>query len=248
MAKFYVLGLGVDAVHHATVEVLQAMSSCSRLFICGSSREQERFVLRFCPKGALVSWPASGAERALEARIVKELSSGKDVGLATPGHPFYWSALAGRIIHKIKSLGIEWQTFGSISPMGLAISAAGITLGTDIYGLQSFDGAALARREAVLNPEWPLVVYFYQPLSEEIYEHLCARLASFYGPAQAVTWCFSGEARGTAVKDLAGAFAEVSSATVFYLPAKTQPASKVGCGESLGRVPKGVKAPAWVKE
>jgi hypothetical protein len=248
MAKFYVLGLGVDAVHHATVEALQAMSSCARLFVCGTSREQEKFLSGFCPKGALVPASKGGDDKALEAGILKALASGKDVGLATPGHPFYWSALAGRIIEKAKKQGFEWQTFGSISPMGLAISAAGITLGTDIFGLQSFDGAALAQKEAVLNPEWPLIVYFYQSLSMGVYERAAARLSSFYGASHPVTWCFSGQSKDAAVKDLRAAFSQVSSSTVFYLPAKTAPASKVGCGDSLGRVPKGVKVPAWVKE
>jgi len=248
MAKFYVLGLGVDAVHHATVEGLQAMSSCARLFVCGASREQEKFLAAFCPKGALLSGRKIGDDKELEARILKELSAGKDVGLATPGHPFYWSALAGRIIQKAKGNGIEWQTFGAISPMGLAISAAGITLGTDVFGLQSFDGFALAQKEVVLNVEWPLVVYFYHPLSKAVYERAADRLTSFYGAGHPVTWCFSGDAKAATVKDLRGAFSKASSSTVFYLPAKTGPASKIGCGDSLGKVPKGIKAPAWVKE
>src|SRR6185369_13526382 len=111
------------------------MGECASVVVCGAGAEQKKFLERFCAKGALVSCDEAAAEK----RVAKELAAGKTVGLATPGHPFYWSALAGRAVAAAQAKGVAWLTFGSISPMGVAISAAGITLGTDVFGLQSFD-------------------------------------------------------------------------------------------------------------
>ena len=121
-------------------------------------------------------------------------------------------------------------------------------LGTDIFGLQSFDCAALADKDVVLSPEWPLAVYFYSARDRKVYERAAKRLQSIYGDEQEALWCYADKSLKTTVKELLGSYAKASSSAVIYLPATTAPASKVGCGDDLGRVSKDAKAPAWVKE
>ena len=246
MAKLYILGLGVDAEHHATVEVLQAMGECGKVFACGQTAAQLSFLKRFCAKGALT---VVDDERSAAAKIGKELAAGKVVGLATPGHPFYWSALAGKLACEASAKSVEWKTFGSISPMGVAISAAGVTLGVDIFGLQSFEAAALAGKRAVVNPEWPVILHFYPPFTKANYDGAVARLKSLFGADHPARWCWADKSEETTVAALPASFSKAGLGVVLYLAAKTAPASKTGwMNDSLGKVTKDTRAPEWVKE
>lgn len=246
MAKLYILGLGVDAEHHATVEVLQAAGECGKVFACGQTPAQLKFLGRFCAKGAVVR---VDDESTVLARAGKALAEGQVVGLATPGHPFYWSPLAGRLVKDADAQGIAWKTFGSISPMGVAISAAGVTLGVDVFGLQSFDAGALSSKRAVINPEWPVIVHFYPPFTKADYDGAVARLKSLFGAEHPVRWCMADRSEESTVAALPAAFSKAGLGAVLYLSAKTAPASKVGwMNDSLGKVTKDTRSPEWVKE
>lgn len=250
MALFYVLGLGVDPAQHATVETLQAAGACDAVYCAGLDRRQREFLARFLAPGAALI-EARGAEGEAARNIGAKLSQGKTVGLATPAHPFYWNGLAGRIVGECVKGGVPWQTFGAVSAMGLAISKVGLTLGTDIFGLQSFDAAALAARPVVLNPEWPVVIYFYAPLAPKDYDRTLKALGAFFPAAHEAYWCSTADILKTSVGALiSGAkrdFRKLVPSTVLFLPAKAAGASPLessGSAESKVPVP---RAPEWIR-
>jgi hypothetical protein len=246
--ELYLLGLGVKPSDHATVEVLQAAGLCASVYAQGLDAGQERFLRRFCAPGALKSLPRAADEEALAGRLVKEASRGRRVALATLGHPFYWSGAAGRLIAACARAEVPWRTFGSVSPMGVAIAELGVTLGTTIYGLQSFDYAALASRAVAVNKGWPLVVYFYSPLSRTAYASALDVLGAVYPAGHAVHWCGApGKPRALTLGALRRLYGELSAATVLYLPALESPRTRAGRTEHHS-MKRRREASSWVKD
>lgn len=248
MSNLFVVGLGLDPVRHGTVEGLQALGECDEIFVQGLDDDQTKRLRPFWEKAKVRRLDRKGETTAVGA-IRDALAKGKTVGIASLGHPFYWSALAGKVVNECEKKKIPWQTFGSISPMGVAISQAGVTLGTDVFGLQSYDCAALAGKGAVLNPEWPLAVYFYADQSAQTFKKALARLLADYGKKHKALWCLPGrppeELSLPAVEAKAGG---LTSAAVLFLPARSGPASKLGHPDHHPVDPKLQRAPEWVKE
>lgn len=246
--ELYLLGLGVKPSDHATVEVLQAAGLCASVYAQGLDAGQERFLRRFCAPGALKTLARAADEEALAQRLVKEAARGRRVALATLGHPFYWSGAAGRLIAGCARSEVPWRTFGSVSPMGVAIAELGVTLGTTIYGLQSFDYAAVASRAVAVNRGWPLVVYFYSPLSRGVYDDALGALGAIYPAGHRVHWCgVSGKARPLTLGALSPFYAELSPAAILYLPALESPRTRAGRTEHHA-MRKRKEAAAWVKD
>lgn len=225
MAELLLLGLGVEPRDHATVEVLQAAGDCAAVFSRGLDEASRRFLARFC-RGGRVTALAAGAS---ETHILKELARGKTVALATLGHPFYWDALAARLARACEKRGIRWRTFGAVSPMGLALSHAGVTLGTGVFGLQSFDYASIARESVTPNPEWPLAVYFYSPLNRAAFSEMAERLARLYPAGREATWYDSSGSQGTTtLRGLGAEWEKAGPSLVLYLEPASRPRSRVG--------------------
>lgn len=246
--ELYLLGLGVDPRRHATIEVLQAAGCCAAVYVQGLDEARMDFLRRFCRPGALRSIERNADDAQVAARILKEAPSREPAAFATLGHPFYWSGAAGLLLEKCSSRGLPWKTFGSVSPMGVAIAELGVTLGTTIYGLQSFDYAAMARRGVRLNKAWPLVVYFYSPLDPKTYREALEALSLCYPAGHPVYGC--GALRGKQslrVGSLKGLYAELSAESVLYLPALESPRSRVGRTEHHS-MKRRKEAAAWVKD
>ncbi len=243
-ATVHLLGLGVSPKDHASVEVLAAAASCRKVLAAGLTPADRKFLATFAPKGAVKEAPAAAA--AIDA-LIKEAKAGRPCALATPGHPFYYSALGGALVAACEAAGVPWKSFGAVSPMGVGLSAVGATIGTTIHGLQSFEHAALAAKSVTPNPVWPLVVYFYEPVSPASYKAATARLAELYPAEHAVTWC-SGKAAGrrATVKDLPKGIKDAGPEAVLYLPAKAEPSNRLGRTDEHRIEGKGPAAPAWI--
>ena len=247
--KLYLLGLGVEPAEHGTIEVLQAAGECDVLFCDGLDDAQRRDLSRYCARGKVAPIDARAGEDAAAKKIMAALAAGKTVGFATLGHPFYWSALGGRLVVSAAKKGVEWQTFGAVSPMGLALSVSGVTLGTNVHGMQAFDARSLAAKGATINLAWPTVVYFYAPLDAGAYGRVVARLTRDYGAAHPALWCSVGPARkAERVGDLAGRFGELRPGRVLYLDRKVVSKSVLGRTDSHPMKRDDKKAPSWVKQ
>lgn len=247
MSVVHLLGLGVAPRDHASVEVLQAAGACRLVLARGLSPADRKFLAGFAPRGAVR--PAPEDDAAAVAALLKEAKAGRDCALATPGHPFYFSALGGALVAACEKAGVPWRSFGAVSPMGVALSAVGATIGTTIHGLQSFEHAALAGRAVAPNPVWPLVVYFYEPVTPASYAAAAARLAEYYPAAHLAVWC-SGRAAGR--RDTVGALAsragDAGPDAVLYLPARAKASTTLGRTDAHRIEGKGPAAPAWIKD
>lgn len=245
-ATVYLLGLGVSPRDHASVEVLQAAASCKTILAGGLSAADKKFLSAFAPKGAVKD--AADAEKTVAA-LLAEARAGRDVALATPGHPFYYSALGGALVSACEKAGVRWRSFGAVSPMGVGLSAVGATLGTTIHGLQSFEHAALGGKDVTPNPVWPLVVYFYEPVTPAGYRSAVDRLAALYEPGHLAVWC-SGKAAGRrdTVAQLKARQADAGPDAVLYLPARSKPSVNLGRTDEHRIEGKGTAAPTWITD
>ena len=248
--KLYLLGLGVEPREHATLEVLQAAGECDVLFCSGLDAKSRRFLSRFAAKRArIVALGEGETEAASTRKIVAALVAGRTAALVTPGHPYYWSALAGTLAVEAGKRGFEWGTFGAVSPMGLALAVSGVTLGMNVHGMQSFDARALVERDGKINLSWPLVVYFYSGLDRKTFRALAARLVREYGASHPAVWCRVGAAkRVERVGALAGGFKALGPARVLFLEPKVESTSTVGRTDFHPMKRDDKKAPAWVKQ
>lgn len=245
-ATVHLLGLGVSPRDHASVEVLQAAASCKKVLASGLAAADKKFLSAFAPKGAVSDAPAP--EKAVAA-LIAEAKAGRDCALATPGHPFYFSALGGAVVAACEKEGVRWRSFGAVSPMGVGLSAVGATIGTTIHGLQSFEHAALGSKDVTPNPVWPLVVYFYEPVTPASFSAAAARLAALYEAKHLVVWC-SGKAaaRRTTVAELAQQAADAGPDAVLYLPARSKPSVNLGRTDEHRIEGKGAAAPTWITD
>jgi hypothetical protein len=247
--KLYLLGLGVEPAEHGTIEVLQAAGECDALFSDGLDETQRRDLSRYCARGKVLPVDARAGEAAAAKKILAALGAGKTVGFATLGHPFYWSALGGRLAVAAAKQGVEWRTFGAVSPMGLALSVSGVTLGTNVHGMQAFDARSLAEKDGVINLSWPTVVYFYSALDAASYERVVARLTRDFGVDHPALWCTVGpEGKVDRVGDLAGRFAELRPGRVLFLERKVVSKSVLGRTDNHPMKRDDKKAPSWVKQ
>ncbi len=94
---------------------------------------------------------------------------------------------------------------------------------------------------------WPLVVYFYEPVTSASYAAAAARLAALYPADHLVVWC-SGAAAGrrATVADLPKGLKDAGPEAVLYLPAKTQPSTDLGRTDAHHIEGKGQAAPSWI--
>jgi hypothetical protein len=245
--KLYLLGLGLEPREHATIETLQAAGRCEALYLDGLDAEQARYVSGFC-RGRVDSEAARGAPDAFVQKVSRELSKGAVVGLASLSHPFYASPLAARLVAECERAGASWETFGAVSPMGLGIAGAGVTLGTNTFGMQSFDCAFLAREKPEINREWPLVVHFVARPDRATYEAALAALSGLYGPGHAALWCLSsGETRVTDLAKAARAFESATPQAVLFVEPGQRPKSETGRTDM--KAVRGIRSVApWVKD
>ncbi|MFI5350222.1 MAG: SAM-dependent methyltransferase [Elusimicrobiota bacterium] len=248
--KLYLLGLGVEPAEHATLEVLQAAGRCDVLYCSGLDAAQRAFLARFAAKGARIAdVDGRGSEASLVRKIGAELAAGKTAGLVTPGHPYYWSALGGRLALEAERKKVECRTFGAVSPMGLALAASGVTLGMNVHGMQSFDCRAFVEKKARINLSWPLVIYFYSELDRKTFAAAVKRLAREYGESHPAVWCRAGAAKQVQrVGGLAGGFSGLSAGRVLFLEPKVESKSTLGRTDFHPMKRDDKKAPAWVKQ
>jgi hypothetical protein len=248
--RLHLLGLGVEPGEHATLEVLQAAGECDVLFCSGLDAKSRRFLSRFAAKGArIVALGEGDGEEAAFRKVAAALAAGKTAALVTPGHPYYWSALAGRLAVEAGKKGVECATFGAVSPLGLALAASGVTLGMNVHGLQAFEARALVERKGRLNLSWPLAVYFYSGADRKTFSALVARLTREYGADHPAVWCRAGAARSVGrVGDLAAALKDLGPSRVLFLEPKLESTSTIGRTDFHPMKRDDKKAPAWVKQ
>lgn len=228
-AMLYILGLGVEPLEHATIETLQALGRCDVIWTQGLTLPEQRFLRRFAPKGKWRVLPAREAGERWADLLARDLKAGRVVAWATRGHPFYWNAVAARLVAAAKQLKISWQTYGAVSPMGLALADMGVALGDEVLGLQSFDIAALNDKGIVVNPEWPLVLYSYASLSPQGFSAALRLLLRRYPASHPVEWR-RGAGRGERLRlgDLAKTRVALDNVSILCLPALRRSKSKLG--------------------
>jgi len=245
--ELYLLGLGVEPVEHATLEVLQAAGRCDVLFCEGLDETQRAFLARFARKGRVEV--LAGSEDSRAKAVGAALAADRTAALVTPGHPYHWSGLAGKLVALAEKKGIAWRTFGAVSPMGLALSISGVTLGTNVHGMQSFDCRALAEKKAAINLAWPLVVYFYDAVDEKTYAAALKRLTAEYGADHPALWCSAdGANEASRVGALGAAFKSLRASRVLFLERKIESKSRTGRTDFNPRKRDDKKAPSWVKQ
>ena len=104
--KLYILGLGVDPIDHTTVEVLQSIGECERLYVQGLEKEHIRYLSRFCDAGRILPVPEGGKPETTVRRILDGTSPPSSAGGAGSGLGIGKRFVHGDVMSKAV-LGIE---------------------------------------------------------------------------------------------------------------------------------------------
>lgn len=250
MGHAYFVGLGLEPREHASVESLVALGECDLVYAHGLEADDLAMLRPFCRKGALTAVPAS-AGAAWAKLAAAQAAKGKTIALATLGHPFYADALGSRLAAACDARRVAWTSFGAISPMGVALSESGVTLGTTLWGLQAFEHRAFVERRVRPNPVWPTALSFLSGPDAASVRACARRLTKFFPPDHEGLWC-SGSARGrrAPLSELLLKPESIERRAVLFLLAAA-PASTVlgrtGADASDESDGKNILAPAWIR-
>ena len=243
------VGLGLSPRDHATIEVLQALAESDEVRAQGFGAKDLAFLRSQCRPGALKAAPAGGDGKALARQVAAAAKKGRRVANATPIHPFYFGPAGAAVVAACDAAKTPWRSFGAISPMGVAIAEAGVTLGMNVFGLQSFEAEALAAHAVEPNPVWPLILYFTRTPSAAARKALAARLKPLYADDREALWCSGARTgrKGTLAEILRQASAAAPGDTVF-LAASRETKSTLGQTGSDSFSGKGASAPATLED
>jgi len=245
--KVYFVGLGLDPREHATVESLIALGECDRVYVSGLEADDLKALRPYCRRGAIAPVP-DGRQDAKIREIAGAAARGRRVAFATLGHPFYAGDAGSKLAAACDARGVEWTSFGAVSPMGVALSLAGVTLGTTTFGMQAFEHRALVSRRVKPNPTWPLAVYFLSVPDAASVRACAAALARFFPAEHEALWC-AGPRFGTR-ETLAKALSrpeKFGRRDVLYLGPTAAASTELGRTSAHQVVGRGPAAPEWVR-
>jgi precorrin-6B methylase 1 len=245
--RVYFVGLGLDPREHATVESLIALGECDRVYASGLEPDDVKALRPYCRPGAIAP-VADGGEAAQARAIAGEAARGRRVAFATLGHPFYAGEAGSLLAKACDARRVEWTSFGAVSPMGVALSLAGVTLGTTTFGMHAFEHRAFVARRVKPNPTWPLAIYFLSVPDAKSVRSCAEALARFFPAEHEALWC-SGPLFGTR-EPLAQALARgegIGRRDVLYLGPTAEASTTLGRTSAHQVVGRGPAAPEWVR-
>lgn len=123
-----ICGLGTHPPEETTLETLQALRECERVFCEAGDPAVLAWLRRHCP----------GARRAGSAlAVVRAAARGRSVGLAVWGHPQLTSALARQVRARCRAQGVPCRSLAAVSPAGSAFarSASFLAPGYGVGGI-----------------------------------------------------------------------------------------------------------------
>lgn len=161
-SRLNLVGLGLDFPRQATLETLEVLQS-SDVIANNLSREGiVEFLSLFCKDVRPVSFRGDDAGHWAD-HVLKMLAPGKTVTFVTRGHPLVSGHIAGVLVAKAKSAGIECRSYSAISTIDEALCVAQEAIQETSGGLQVYDSRMLMSGAAKLQPGVPAVVYFGVP-------------------------------------------------------------------------------------
>ncbi len=150
-AQVYLIGLGLPEKGGCTLEALEAMGRCRRLFV---PDPEEPFFRRF---GASLE-PHRNLSRprdraACVERLLRDLEGGP-VGFAIYGHPLFFEPIAEDILRECRLRGVTCLAVNGVSAVDAVLSALGQPLGfgaaLTVADIRHFERHEVGRGQAAL--------------------------------------------------------------------------------------------------
>lgn len=183
--KLFLCGLGHFPPQTTSLNVLHALGGCDLVFHPQGEPEVARTLDDYCPGVKRVPYRGPGVASGVAGRILGELGRGRVVGLATRGHPLLFGRGAGGLLKRCERSGVDCETFGAVSALGVVLARVKKTLGLDWDGVQAYDARSLAGVRG-LDSGHPLVVSFESGgLGRSEAAGLARLLRRFYAPSHA---------------------------------------------------------------
>ena len=146
-------GLGARVPEETTLEALIALGECREVFC---RVEDARFSRWLSNQG--ISWkrPKSAAQVVAAAR-----AGVGPVGLATWGHPQFNSRFAREVELGLKTAGLTYRVYGSVSTVSSVFARSTTFLGGDygVNGIQCYDLEAFLADSSSAASRFPLIVF-----------------------------------------------------------------------------------------
>lgn len=165
-------GLGVRPAQDCSLETLEALGRCARVYTDIQDEED----LRWLEALGLALAPAARAQE-----IVRAARRGDRVAVAAWGHPCYTSRLSQEVRRLCGEMRVDCRMLPANSPIGSVLARAARFLGGEegCQGIQAFCLEEVLSGRGRVNGGLPLVV-FSQSAPAQSWRELSRRLGAFY--------------------------------------------------------------------
>lgn len=243
----YFVGLGLIPREHVTIESLVALSGCDRIFAIDLTKDDIQLITPYRGR-ATIEKVISSKARDIINRIAGHLVREEVVAIVTFGHPLYFGSIASDLVAICRRADVPWTSFGAVSPLGVALSAVGVTLGTSIWGIQAFEHRAFVRNKPIINRTWPTVIYFFDEANSESVRGCVRAISKVFGQSYSCRWCVELGDNSVTPLELYREAHLVTRGHVLYLPAPDKASTKLGRTEAHQVLGHGKRVPESVRQ
>ncbi|MEU6077214.1 SAM-dependent methyltransferase [Micromonospora sp. NPDC047074] len=160
--RLYLLGSGIRGSLHMTVETIQALGVCKRIFALHADREVLDWVAsQGCEVVDLASryegqqWRAE-VYQAIATELVEAAEQGDPIAFLVHGHPLFLVSATEHILELAHQRGVRTTVLSSVSSFDTVLTDLGLDHG---YAVQLFDTTTLLLKGWQPNPEIPLLLF-----------------------------------------------------------------------------------------
>jgi hypothetical protein len=159
----YVLGLGVKAIAHITLETHRIVQELDYAVYMDSGTEVQEYLDSMGVNGLnVMDWYQDGQRRqtvyeAISDHIVEKASSLKRVGYLAPGNPIFLNSIVTRIEKQCREKRLPYFLLASVSSIDTIINDLRIPIGD--VGLQCFDATTFGRLRPNVDISVPLMLF-----------------------------------------------------------------------------------------
>lgn len=238
--SIYLLGSGIKGSLHLTVETIQALKACKRVFVLHADQGVLDAVREYCPEvtdvAALYEGKAIRHEvyREISVQLVEAARESAPVAFLVHGHPLFLVSATEYTLELAEQHDLRVSVLPAVSSFDTLLCDLRIDYG---YGVQIFDTTTLLKGGWQPNPEVPLLLFQLTSTlndrvitgepSEQILGPLVELLAPLYGPDHEVQVVWSSahalepsSITATTIGQLTSAQLELWRRPTLYVPAK----------------------------
>lgn len=170
--RLIAIGLGIDYQIHMTPQARDALQRSDVIFLLVPDKTAIGHLAKAFPEKELIDchqfyqgeYRRPDAYSRIAGSISDHLATGKNVGIATYGHPMFLVSAVEQALHSASSLGHATEIVPGISSFDTVLSDLGLDLG---YGVTILDATLLVVEKIAFPVTIPLLVFQIANFAED---------------------------------------------------------------------------------